>query len=196
MKQLYIILCIIGVGSISSVAYAASTIITDTSITTTDLTVTGTCTGCAAGEADFTNYNIIALNSTVITGASNSIFGQLAISNNGNTAYVSSTYNTFVNLAGVTKFLNFTGVSSFKSQQLDQSRTGEYLVIFNDNTPSISIFKNGVYLQDLGWKSSEFTTPSLGSHISIGISPDGKYIGVVGLDIGGVDDRLVIFEGS
>jgi hypothetical protein len=54
-KQLAIIIGIIATGFIiSSIAYAQTTV-TDTSITTQNLNVTGTCTGCGGGSA-IVNY--------------------------------------------------------------------------------------------------------------------------------------------
>ena len=49
-KQSLLIISIIAIGSLFSVAYSASTIISDSGITTSNLTVTGTCIGCGTSS--------------------------------------------------------------------------------------------------------------------------------------------------
>ena len=67
-KQTLAIFAIVITGFIiGGIAYA-QTVITDTSITTPNLTVTGTCTGCGVSEGNFNSYSLIT--NTTLSGTS------------------------------------------------------------------------------------------------------------------------------
>lgn len=145
------------------------------------------CIGLACDSNDFTNYNTIVLNSTVFSGYDTSI-SQLTISNNGVVGSVGSNRNGVVLINGTVTFEGSPN-NSGSSPELDQTTTGKYLAIFKVET--IKVFKNGVFLQDLGVNTSQFT-----SRTGLAISPDGHYIALMGKDSGSAHDRLIIFGGS
>src|SRR5690348_7491948 len=80
------IIAILGVGVFLSVTYAASTIITDTSISTTNLTVTGTCSGCG-GDGSFTTYALVT-NKTVTNNQLDSSNLYLKMANDGSSFFI------------------------------------------------------------------------------------------------------------
>src|SRR5579864_447294 len=109
-KKILILALVIGIGSFVTIAYATNTTITNTSVSTTtvstsdlvashdvnttNLFVTGTCTGCGVNEGNFNNYNTfpILLNTTFGNGQfPNSVM----ISNDG-TVSASDRTNTYV----------------------------------------------------------------------------------------------------
>lgn len=202
-KQSLLILLIILGGSSASIIYASGTTITNTSVTTPTLNavnvnVSGTCTGCGGGEGSFTNYNTVVLNTTAATsGTENDIYINSAISNLGDSIFSGNEKNVLVKLDGTTKFLNSSGILS-GSQQFSQSETGKYVVIKNNNSApaKISVFKNGIYMQDLGIKYSQVFNTDAINGVTIAISPDGHYILVVASDSVTGDSRLLVFEGS
>lgn len=145
------------------------------------------CVGISCDGSDYTNYNTIILNSTVFSGYDVSI-SQLTISNNGVVGSIGSNRNGVILLNGTVTFEGSPN-NSASSPELDQTTTGKYLAIFKVET--VKVFKNGIFLQDLGVNTSQFT-----SRTGLAISPDGHYIALMGKDSGSAHDRLIIFEGT
>lgn len=195
-RQFLIILCIIVAGSIFATV-SATTISGD--IITNNLTVTGTCTGCGVGgasEGSYSHYNTIDLNTTLSLGFVNSQTTDVHISNDGNIIYSGNVLNVSMLHNGTWTLANFS-YTNISDKQQGQSLTGKYQVILDDTTNlNVDVLKDGLYLQALGINLSQFTTPSTNGAIGIAISPDGKYIAVVGEDSGGVDQRILIFRGT
>src|SRR5690348_7274057 len=146
-KQTISIISILAIGSLLSTVYAATTIITDNSISTSNLIVSGSCSGCS-NEESFTNYNTIALNTTVSSG--HGFVPILYVGNDGAVMGAGTSKNFLVYLNGTTSFLegNFgndiTGLS-----MMDQSASGQYRVIIDGTNNLISVFKSGQKIQDL-----------------------------------------------
>lgn len=200
MKSNHIgIISIVIIGSLFGVVYGSSTIISDSGINTSNLTVTGTCTGCGGGgvEGNYTNYNTVDLNQTNGLGFPDTSFTNIHISNLGNVIYSGDTLNVGVKLNGIVNFANFS-YSTTSAHQQDQSSTGKYQIIWDGTNTLVAVFKDGVFLQNLGINLTQFSTPGTNMHLAIAISPDGKYITVTGNDAvgGGTDDRTVIFRGT
>lgn len=195
-KQLIAILSIVAIGSILGVAYATGTVITNTGITTGNLVVTGTCTGCGAGEGSYSNYNTIQLNTTIGTAFIATQYTSMSISNNGNVVFGSNGNNTAVTIGG-TIIKSGSSYASAPGVDIAQSITGEYqLIVVDDVHYDLKVIKNGIFLQDIGIDLSQFISPDAAKGVAMAISPDGHYISVIGKDSGGTSERLVIFKGS
>lgn len=193
MNQRYLIAIIIlaGIGSIGSVLAYSGTISAGQG-NFNNVLVTGTCTGCGGGEGSFTSYNTVSLNTTVGSfGGTN--FPRIIVNNMGTVVFSDSNANYVVTISGTTLFNNST-IGSSGNQELSQSINGIYQIVNNDNVPKVSIFKNNIYLQDLGINLSQFSNPF--GKLGMAISPDGHYIAVIGEDSGVSSDRLLIFRGS
>jgi hypothetical protein len=195
-RQTLLIISIIATGSLFGAVYASGTIITDTGITTGNLTVTGTCTGCGAGEGSYSNYNTIQLNTTIGTAFIATQYTSMSISNNGNVVFGSNGNNTAVTIGG-TIIQSGSGYASAPGVDIAQSITGEYqLIVVDDVHYDLKVIKNGIFLQDIGIDLSQFISPDAAKGVAMAISPDGHYISVIGKDSGGTSERLVIFKGS
>lgn len=187
-QTLAIILILIAGGT--STAFA----VTNGSIITGDLTVTGTCTGCGGGEGSFASYNTIALNTTV---ASTGNPGFTLIGNDGGVQVMTNAKDFYVALNGTTLFLQTGSSSSTERSDIAQSGTGAYKIMDNEaSLGEVDIYKNGNFLQSLGIDLTQFFGGSFGGKTSIAISPDAKYIAVVGPDSGGVNTRVLVFQGA
>lgn len=195
-KETITILLILGVGGIFGVAYSASTIISDTGISTTNLTVTGLCTGCGSSEGSFTQWNTIDLNTTLSLGFVNSQTTDVHISDDGNIIYSGNVLNVALRHNGTWTFAN-SSYTNISDKQQSQSLTGKYQVILDDTSNlNVAVLKDGTYIQSLGLNLSQFTTPSSNGAVGIAISPSGKYIAVIGEDSAGFDQRIIIFRGT
>ena len=190
------ILGMLVLGGLISVAYASTTIITDTGITTTNLTILGTCTGCGGGEGTFTSWAKL-FNGTV-AGTSAGAGGTIYVNNTGTVIFEDN--NGGLNLVGpsgtaIAQVTAPVGITTPTNYHTAQSTQGAYQIILDETHSKIVIYKNRALLFTIGVKMGDFTTgPS--NHLSVGISPNGQYVAVQGDDTGGALDRLVIFKGS
>lgn len=183
---------LLGIGSLFSITYAASTIISDSGITTPNLTVTGTCAGCS-GEGDFSSYSLIT-NKTDTSGPfSAGIYVQvgndksvIGFENGGKTMY----FNPSGNLISSTS--NSSPIAG--PYPFEQSLTGKYRIIRNDTSSQIDVYKNNILLTHIpidithSFESYLFTT--------CGISQDGKYIALFGPDFTTNFEQLQVWQGS
>jgi hypothetical protein len=185
-KQPLIISLIILAGITSSgLAYA----VTNGSIITGDLTVTGTCTGCS-GEADFTTWTLIT-NQTV-SGTSAIFPFNTAIGNN-EISYVGGSGKAYlIDSNGVLKGATNFNIASIGTQ-LVQSASGEYKVLQDDNG-TVTIFKNSAKLQTINADTTH--SFSAATNLLTTISPNGKYVLLTGTDINGVNEHIQIWGGS
>lgn len=192
-RQSLLIIAIIAGGSIlSGLAYG----VTNGTIVVGDLTITGTCSGCGVVEGIYSHYNTIDLNTTLSLGFVNSQTTDVHISNDGNIIYSGNVLNVSMLHNGTWTLANFS-YGNISDKQQGQSLTGKYQIILDDTTNlNVDVLKDGLYLQALGINLSQFTTPSTNGAIGIAISPDGKYIAVVGEDSAGFDQRILIFRGT
>uniref|UniRef100_A0AAT9J7K4 ORF63 n=1 Tax=Nitrosopumilaceae spindle-shaped virus TaxID=3065433 RepID=A0AAT9J7K4_9VIRU len=189
------IILIILAGAISSSAYAASTIITDTGITTTNLTVTGTCSGCG-GAGSFNSYALV-FNNTIAT--TNIHFINKFQIGNDKSVLVSDTFVQGYMINSTQQVINSfsnSGAVVENTPQNDQSFGGKYKIAYNDSTKKITVSKNDAVLQTLFINTSQFNDGTNLSNEGVSISSDGKYIGIFGLDTTGIIDRLIIYQGS
>ena len=192
-KQSLAIISIIAIGSLLGTVYATGSIISDSGIITPSLIVNGN----QIGESSFTSYNTVALNTTS-TNADN-LINNVLISNDGTVMISGAAKNQIVTLTGTTIYTNSSYGTSSGIKQIVQSLTGEYQVILSSTgSGKVSVFKNHVYLQDLGIKTSQFSGGGLlsDSQAGLAISSDGKFIAVVGKDSAGLTDRVLVFRGS
>ena len=186
-KQSIAILSILIGGSLLSIAYATSTIVSDSGIITPSLTVNGN----QIGEGSFTSYNTVQLNTTVI-GFRDTLIGELHIGNDGAVILHGDSNNKLVYINGTQVFEQTSHTTPGSSQETDQSLSGEYKIVLDTSTSTVQVYKNNNYLQALGFNSGQFTA----LHIGTAISPDGHYIVIMGEDSGGAIDRIVIFKGT
>uniref|UniRef100_A0AAT9JH15 ORF17 n=1 Tax=Nitrosopumilaceae spindle-shaped virus TaxID=3065433 RepID=A0AAT9JH15_9VIRU len=189
-RSLIAIIILAGIGSIGSVLAYSGTISAGQG-NFNNVLVTGTCTGCGAGEGSFTHYNTIALNTTV-TGFRDTLIGELHVGNDGAIISHGDNNNKIVYINGTQVFEESSHTTPGSSQETDQSQTGEYKIVLDTNAGTVEVYKNNSFIQGLGLNTAQFT----GFKIGIAISPDGKYIAVLGEDSGGAVDRLVVFQGS
>lgn len=187
-RKLFIIFTIIVSGSIlSGLAYGVS----NGSIIVGDLTVTGSCIGCG-GEHEFTSWSTI-LNGT-ISGTSGKQTMDISVSNDGSVLDLDQGSKiSLVLVNGTVIFVTSTPNYNLAIPVFSQSSTGEYKIV--ETNTGIDVYKNNVHIQTLGLTLSQFKFGSLGNE-GIAISPDGKYISIVGIDSSGTIDRIVTFEGS
>ena len=182
-------------GGLISVAYASTTIITDTGITTTNLTVLGVCTGCGAGEGSYTTYSNI-LNGTVATTngwgieyINTSDNGTTLFQDAGNRAVMVKSDGTVI----TTQTVVSAGLNNVKT--IDKSLTGKYKIIWVEANQVIKLYKNDILLQNIGVKSSQCTIGG-GSRPGVSISSSGQYISFQCIDSAGINDRLEVFKGT
>ena len=182
-------------GGLISVAYASTTIITDTGITTTNLTILGTCTGCGGTEGTFTTYTTL-FNGT-IAGSAGCTGSSIYVNNTGTVIFEDACPNTFVvQPSGTTSNIPTALIATPTSSYISQSVNGLYQIGLDTNT--VQVFKNNAIVQKIGLKLSNFHGSHIsgGDPVSIAISPNGKYIAIQGEDVGALLDRVVIFKGA
>lgn len=190
-RQTLMIIGIIAVGSLLGSVYATSTVITDNGITTSNLTVTGTCTGCG-GSGSFTTWNLL-YNVTLTQTDYPTGFD---IDNNGNSVLQYNQATGFVSKNGTELVKVATNqISNSGMKLVDQSANGKYQIYFDGVNHQIHILQNAtlVHIIQLNMPG-DFNTGS--DILSISISPSGEYIGVTGLNHARTFDRLQLFEGS
>ena len=195
-KTLIAIIILAGIGSIGSVLAYSGTISAGQG-NFNNVLVTGTCTGCGGGEGSFTNYNTIALNTTVYSIGDNG-FQNIQIDNNGNFISQGTANNGLVALNGTVVFVKTSNGAS-GTKQIDQSSiTGKYKVLIDESGDGIpNVFSNNALLQTLGLNQAQFSGGTLsGAAGGTAISPDGHYILVIAKDSSGTKDRVIIFQGS
>lgn len=208
-RKILLLLLILGSGSILATVYASNTTITNTSVSTTtvntsdlvashdvnttNLFVTGTCSGCGAMEGSYNSYST-TLNQTVTGSQATTIVG-LQSANDGSILGLDFHRASLVLVNG-TVIKNIPTIPNFQSDQrlTSQSVNGVYFVALN-STGNILVYKNHVLLTTIGIKTSQFYLGNLNT-ASIVMSPNGKYIALYGADSGNVLDRLLIFQGS
>lgn len=155
-------------------------------------------------ESDYSNYNTILLNYT--TPNNEDGMNNVLISNDGNVITAGLSFNQVITSKGTTVY---TGISSDAIGQVGrpalglgeivQSITGKYEAIINyEGKGSVSVFKDGTFLQNLGINTSQFFSGILQDTIvRIAISPDGHYIAVVGGNATNHEGtKVLIFQGS
>jgi hypothetical protein len=183
-KQTLAIISIVVAGIVFSVAFATSTVISDAGIITTNLTVTGTCTGCGS-EGDFTHWNPI-MNTTVQT---NQVFNNPAnqpkyafVDNDGN--IILEEFQGFLGEVARNGTLIFTDPNGAENNGngnfADVFTSASHRYLIDNNSTSnlrIDVFDRGTHLQTIQFDSSLFDT-----HYTFGglISPNGKYILLIG----------------
>lgn len=191
-KQTISIIALLVVGTLFGVGYSASTVISDSGITTTNLTITGTCTGCGSGS--FINWTT-SLNET-IAGTGGHPNAGLFVSIDGSVSSTDTTSKTALILINGTVKTVTAGVPNMLNVgQLPyaQSIDGKYKVFLTAS--GVDVYKNNVLIKTLGIDKTQFTAGVLGDE-SVGISSDGKYIAVSGEDSGAAIERVLIFGGS
>lgn len=195
-KRFIILTAIFVAGSILATAYASNTVIDNTSVSTTtvntvDLHVTGTCTGCGGGssEGTFTTWTTLT-NSSIST--TNLLNGAVycKIGTNANVLYSDS--NSVSLLFSSTPSLlveNDNSINPSGIVNFDQSLTGKYQII-QPSSGLVSVYSNGTLVKNLGFTSSNFAGGTTEC-----ISPDGKYIALMG-KASSNHARVVILKGS
>ena len=180
-------------GGLISVAYASSTIITDTGITTTNLTILGTCSGCGASEGSFNSWNTMALNGS--TSAVDLTLCFVKVGNDGAVLTEGNNRAALIYVNGTEKF-NHASNGCASGNNIDQSMLGTYKVLLNsDAAGKVSVYKSGQFKQLLGINLSQFSGSSITTG-SIAISPDGHYIAVAAENSGASGDKVLVFQGS
>lgn len=194
-KQTIVILGIIAAGSILGTVYATGTVITDTGITTGDLTITGTCTGCG-GEASYGSWTTLEQEGTF---TSNGIVNQMLLDNNGN-LLVSLGINAgtptswiISNTGSITSYTS-NSFGAVSSNFITQTSTGQYQAIWNDGAKVIDIYVNGTLAANVPLDfASKFAT---GNQEGIAFSPNGHWLAVVGVDFtDNTKHRFQIYRG-
>ena len=180
-------------GGLISVAYASSTIITDTGITTTNLTILGTCTGCA-GEGSYSHYTTIALNTTTAGNDATTGICSLKVGTDGAVLISGGSRVQLVYVNGTTAYnhVSFSACNNFYPS-IDQSSNGKYKLVQDGSTFTISVYKSGQFLQNLGINTSQC---SLAPGLNFAISSDAKYIATACKDSAVAFDRIVILQGT
>jgi len=193
------ILLIIIAGGISATAYATTTIISDSGIITSNLTITGTCTGCGAGEGDFNSYAVI-YNSTFATISPTGLVKNTAISNDGSFFIIDNNDKIWEIAANKTIIINanVSAATTGTGFQSGQSMTGEYKFVYDDSFTLVHIIKNNNLIQTSSLDKTQFQAfgPNSFADSSMSMSPNGKYIEVAGPNNGDGLLRVVILQGS
>lgn len=204
-KQSILILLIILGGSSASIIYASGTTITNTSVTTPTLNavnvnISGTCNGCGGGEGSFTTWNPTAFNYTNPR-VNNNFICEAFMDNNGIMYFQQCSGNGLFGIAlnGTLLVNQISGINTnYDNQQNKFSVFHTYLGHYTDtndcggSVDCVRVYKNGVFKKQLPFESAVF-----GSDSGFTISPDGKYIGLYGGDIGNTTKLIVrVFQGS
>ena len=197
MNQRILITLIIlaGIGSIGSVLAYSGTI-SAAQGNFNNVLVTGTCSGCGAGEGSFTSWT--TLTNTTLGTVSVSNADNVIVSNNGSilAETIDCTDAYFFTNGTVIRTTNSLSLCPANQDSSDQSITGKYQIIYDaDRTNNIYIYKNNVLQDTKMIQASQFSGGVLSS-TSVGISPDGKYIVVYGTDSGVASQRLIVLQGS
>lgn len=187
------IFAIIAAGSFLGLAYG----VTNGSILTGDLTVTGTCTGCGGGEGSFTSY-ATALNSTIV-GTGDNRASNLMVSTNGTVFVLDVAHAVYLIKIDGSATTIATGLDSkdtiYGYQNIAQSQTGKYKAVLDDPNSVIKVYKNDNLLQNIGYNATQFGAIP-GDTPAIGISSDGKYIAMYKANASATDMILLIFRGT
>lgn len=170
-KQNIIILSILAIGSLSSIAYATSTVITDSGITTNNLTVTGSCTGCG-GDGQYTHWTLFSNTVITDTNAYNSSSSDIKVGNNGN----SIIYTGDTSEGNVVQIF-FPNGTQYENTIAEPTAHLIYSRVFDES--------DGGHYQVIGTKFNDFT----GNLHHIQIYTDVN-------DSAGAHQRLVILQGS
>jgi len=194
-RSLIAIIILAGIGSIGTVLAYTGTI-TANQGSFNNVLVTGTCTGCGANEGSFTTWT--TLTNTTVGTVSVSNVNNVIVSNGGSilaeTVDCKDAY-FFIN-ATVIKTTNSLSLCPANQDSTDQSMTGEYQIIYDaDRTNNIYIYKNNILQTTKTISTADFSGGVLSS-TGIGISPNGKYIVVYGIDTGAAAQRLIVLQGS
>ena len=209
------ILLILMAGMIAIVpALASNTIVDNTSVSTTtvntvdstasnsmttkDLTVTGTCTGCGGGgssEGTYTSYNAILYNVTFVP-TTGLYPDKLLVSNTGATTVHINSGIILVTSNGTVIDIGQTYSPNMNAVPIDQSMTGKYKIMESaSGTGSILVYKNDSLLTTIFPEAiSQFNTNDL-SFTGIAISPDAHYIALYGAN-NSTSGRMIVFQGS
>lgn len=196
-KQTIAIIGIIAAGSILGTVYATGTVITDTGITTSDLTITGTCTGCGS-EASYSSWTTLEQEGTLASGGN--IANQMLLDNNGN-LLVSfgcspcSPTSWIISNTGSTASYTSNSFAAVSSAFITQTSTGQYQAIWNDGAKVIDIYVNGTLAANVPLDfASKFAT---GYQEGITFSPNGHWLAVVGVDFTDHSkNRFQIYRGT
>lgn len=196
-KQSIAIISILVVGTLFGVGYATSTVISDTGITTPSITVSGACNGCG-NSGSFSSYNTILYNITSTFGTHDGNGELLKIGNDGSIVSVGDTSLDIVIASNGTEIYNKPTVIGAFPVSMVQTPDGTYKVVVDIvGTDNIKVYKNNNLLQTLGIDQLQFSGGTLtNGRVSVGISEDGHYIAVGGIDSSNNADRFIVFEGS
>jgi len=195
-KQSLLILLIVLAGSSASIAYGVGTVVTDSGITTGNLTITGTCTGCG-GEASYSSWTTLQQEGTLATGGM--IENQVLIDNNGNLVVnfgaATGTTQTWLvsNLGSTTSFTSSAG-PAVSAAFITQTTSGQYQAIWNDGAKVIDLYTNGTLAANVPLDfAAKFKT---GQPVGIAISPNGHWLAAIGIDFtDNSKNRFQIYRG-
>lgn len=155
------------------------------------------CIGLSCDAPDYSVYSVVS-NDTVYS-LPDSFMSSLYVGNDGHIISNGNNNNGYVLLNG-TVVAAYSLNNSGNSQDIQQSTSGKYAVLVNSGSfpaVSIEVFRNNVHIQSIHLNESQFHSGGfLNANGIIGISPDGHYIGVIGEDTSGTNDRLIILRGS
>ena len=144
-------------------------------------------------EGNYKTFSLIQNHTTSYAFASHP--GYTRLSDTGSVLFSDSQYNYIFLLNGVNKFFLPSITSPVTTQYLDQSETGMYRVILDNNgTNSIYIYKNDILLQQININSNEFQYDDI-SQLSISISPAAKYITIIGPSLDGYY-KIMTYQGA
>lgn len=170
------ILSIIAIGSVSSIAYATSTVISDAGIVTptlnaTNINVSGTCAGCGGSSGTYSTWTNI-VNKTASSGNANAI---QTINNNGTFFFTSGSDAETVDKTGTVRLISSNpimgaGFSMPSASSLDN----EYNLIMDGTSRSLLIVKGDAEIAHFNICSCLGTLGFVGYTIS----PNGEYIGL------------------
>lgn len=205
-RQNIIILSIIAIGSVSSIAYATSTVISDSGITTPSLTattvnVTGTCVGCGGAEANYSTWTL-QYNKTYGSAGFTGGPKKSMVDNNGYvfTANRGDGLVFLLNPSGtiistVFNAANYIGMDA----DLVQSETGFYRAVFDGSNGTIYLYKNNLVTKTFAGGNCDdcngfyhFT-----GNGALAISPNGQYFVISGEN--STNDgttRVLLYKGS
>ncbi len=186
-------------------AYAGTTIITDTSVSSTNGFFSGDVNATrvfantvqlAGTEGSFTSWSPI-FNASISGTSFPSTANYIIVSNNGTIAFREGPGDFTVMKKDGTILKQGNDNGNPFNVVIDRSLTGKYLVVLDcgscGNTAFLQIFKNDALVQTVTIGKGSFFTPSAAS---ISISSSGRYIALGGQSPSNTGGAVVILQGS